>query len=114
MARCWRLPRSKMLMAALTSRSNSVPQSQECQRSDKSFLRTCPQPEHTCEVNLGSTLISVRPAHAALTEHMSTKLPHPASKIDWFNPPLALAPLGRYAPFSSCLGFGFLVRWLVW
>src|SRR2546425_2384729 len=97
-------------MAALTSRSNSVPHSQECHRSDKSFLRTCPQPEHTCEVNLGSTLISVRPAHAALTEHICTKVPHPASTMLLFNPPLALAPLGRYAPFSSCLGLGFLVR----
>src|SRR6266567_6595067 len=91
----WRLPRSRMLTAALTSRSNSVPQSHECQRSDKSFFRTCPQPEHTCEVNLGSTLMIVRPAHAALIVHMLTKVPHPASKIDLFNPPLAAAPLGR-------------------
>src|SRR6266487_3967197 len=65
-----------MLIAALTSRSSSVPQSQECQRSDKSFLRTCPHPEQTCEVNLGSTLFSVRPAHAALTEHRLTKAPN--------------------------------------
>src|SRR6266699_4816720 len=98
-----------MLMAALTSRSNSVPHSQECQRSDKSFLRTCPQPEHICEVYLGSTFISVRPAHAALYVHMLTKLPQPASRILLFNPPFALAPLGRYVPFSSCLGFGRLL-----
>src|SRR6266704_7230585 len=82
-------PRARMLMAALTSRSSSVPHSQVCQRSDKSFLRTCPQPEHTCDVNLGSTLISVRPAHAALTEHMLTKVPQPASKMLLFNPPMA-------------------------
>src|SRR5438093_9705600 len=95
-------------MAAFRSRSNSQPHSQVCQRSDKSFFLMCPQPEHTCEVNLGSTLISVRPAHAALTEHICTKLAQPASKIDWFNPPFALAPFGRDAPFSSCLGFGRL------
>src|SRR5436305_7939173 len=110
MAPCWRLPRSKMLMAALTSRSSSVPHSQLCHRSDKSFLRTCPQPEHTCEVNLGETLMSVLSAHAALTEHRLTKVPQPASKMDLFKPPMALAPLGRYLPVSSCFGFGFLVR----
>src|SRR5712691_9534606 len=114
MADCWRLPRSRMLMAAFTSRSNSVPHSQECQRSDKSFLRTCPQPEHTCEVKLWPTLISVRPAHAALTEHSCTKIPQSASNIDLFNPPFALAPLVRYFPFSSFLGFGFPVSLPVW
>jgi len=45
------LPRAKMLMAAFTSRSSSVPQSHVCQCSDKSLVRTCPQPLQTCEVN---------------------------------------------------------------
>src|SRR5438270_11887721 len=103
-----------MLMGALTSRSNSAPQSHECQRSDKSFLRTCPQLEQICEVNLGLTLRSVLPAHAALQEHILINMPQPASKILLFRPPLALAPLGRYVPFSSCLGLGFLVRLPIW
>src|SRR5437899_10414492 len=103
-------PRVRMLIAAFTSLSSSVPQSHVCHRSDKSFLTRAPHPEQICDVNLGSTLISVRPAHAALCEHSLTKVPQPASKMLLFNPPLALAPLGRYAPFSSCLGFGFLVR----
>ncbi len=54
--------------------------------------------------------MNVLPAHAALLEHRWTKVPQPASKMDVFHPPFALAPLGRYVPFSSCLGFGFLVR----
>src|SRR5579863_6016571 len=107
------LPHARMLMAALTSRSSSAPQSQLCQRSDRSFFLTCPHCEQTCGVNWGSTLMSVLPASSALREHICTKVPQPASKIDLFKPAFAAAPLGRYAPFSSCLGFGFLVRLLV-
>jgi SAM-dependent methyltransferase len=39
-------PRNKMFNAALWSRSNSQPHSQECQRSESSFFTICPQPRH--------------------------------------------------------------------
>ena len=37
-------PRNKMVMAALWSRSSSVPHSQECQRSSRSFGTSCTTP----------------------------------------------------------------------
>src|SRR4249919_545232 len=99
-----------MLMAALISRSNTTPQcTQLWTRSAKSLcgpsLWHC---EQICEVLKGSTKITVRPAHAALTLTNSVNVLHPASKIDLFNPALVLAPLGTYCPFSSCLGAGAL------
>ena len=99
-------------MAALVSLSKTTPQcTQIWTRSSKSLcgpsLWHC---EHICEVLNGSTKITVRPAHAALTLTISVNVLHPASKIDLFNPAFALAPLGKYCPFSSCFGAGALVR----
>src|SRR6266536_974373 len=45
---------------------------------------------------------------AALYIQYSTNWPQPASTMDLFNPLFALPPLGRYFPFSSCLGFARL------
>jgi len=55
----------------------------------------------------------VRPAHAASVLTILVKVDHPASRILLFNPDLAAAPLGRYFPFSSCLGFGRFVKFSV-
>ena len=65
---------------------------------------------HICDVLDGSTKMTVRPAHAALTLTICVNVLHPASKIDLFNPAFAAAPLGTYFPFSSCLGAGAFVR----
>ncbi len=99
-------PRSKMTFADAVSRSSSHPHSQECHRSSNVFLRTVPQWGQVCDVLDGSTKTTLRPAHAALTLTIAVNVLHPASKIDLFNPALALAPLGRYFPFSSCLPCG--------
>jgi len=40
-------PLERMLSAAFTSLSSSAPHSHECQRSDKSFLRTVPHELHS-------------------------------------------------------------------
>src|SRR6266852_8049186 len=102
-----------MSFAELVSLSSSVPHEQLCHRSDRSFLTTAPHPEHSCDVMYGFTKTTVRPAHAALTLTISVNVLHPASRIDLFNPALALAPLGRYCPVvSSCFGAGDLVRFL--
>ena len=91
-------------MAALVSPSNTTPQcTQVWTRSSRSLCGpSLWHREHICEVLKGSTRITERPAHAALTLTISVKAPHPASKIDLFNPAFALAPLGKYCPFSSC------------
>lgn len=39
-------PSARMLIAAFVSLSNSQPHSHECQRSERSFLRIVPHPEH--------------------------------------------------------------------
>jgi hypothetical protein len=96
---CFR-PRSRMTFAEAVSRSSSHPHSQECQRSERSFWRTLPQFGQICEVFLGFTKRTARPAHAALTCSISVNRPHPASEILLFNPPLAAAPLGMYCPAS--------------
>src|SRR5581483_2260981 len=103
-----------MIFAEAVSRSSSHPHSQECHRSSSVFRRTLPHPGQICEVYLGSTKMTVRPAHAALAESISVNMPHPASKILLFNPPFATAPLGTYRPVSSSsLGFGRLIRFFV-
>src|SRR5271157_3682280 len=100
-----------MFVAALVSRSSSVPHSQECHRTSRSFLTMLPHPEHACDVMNGFTKTTSRPALAALAETISVNVAHPASRIDLFSPAFALAPLGRYCPVaSSCLGSGTLVR----
>src|SRR5207237_4298949 len=103
-------PSLRMLTAALVSLSSSVPQLQLCHRSDRSFFTSAPHPEQICDVLNGFTKMTVRPAHAALTLTISVNVLHPASRIDLFNPAFALAPLGKYCPFSSCFGAGALVR----
>src|SRR2546421_4008747 len=103
-----------MSLAALVSRSSSVPHPHECHLTDKSFLTTAPHPEHSCEVFLGFTKTTLRPAHAALVLTIRVKVAHPASRIDVLSPAFAAAPLGRYCPVaSSCLGVGAFVRFLV-
>src|SRR5205814_9330119 len=78
--RCFR-PKSRMTCADAVSRSSSHPHSQECHRSSSVFLRTVPQLGQIWDVLEGLTLRRVRPAHAALYVHSSTKLDHPASLI---------------------------------
>src|SRR5437763_12033862 len=99
-----------MTFADAVSRSSSHPHSQACQRSSSVFLRTVPQLGQIWDVLEGSTKMTVRPAHAALTLTIWVNVLHPASRIDLFNPAFAAAPLGRYFPFSSCLGAGAFVR----
>ena len=101
-----------MTFADAVSRSSSHPHAQECHRSSNVFLRMVPQLGHICDVLYGFTQMTVRPAHAALTLTISVNVFHPASKIDLFNPAFALAPFGRYFPFSSCFGAGAFVRFL--
>jgi hypothetical protein len=72
----------RIFIAALTSRWSSQPHSQECQRSLSSFFTTAPQAEQTCDVNLGSTFTTLRPASSALAARISEKEYHPASLID--------------------------------
>src|SRR5207247_10883359 len=86
----------------------------ECHRSSNVFLRMVPQSGQRCDDLDGSTKMTVRPAHAALTFTISVKVLHPASRMLLFSPAFALAPLGRYWPVSSfCLGFGLFVRFFV-
>src|SRR2546430_14624335 len=99
-----------MTFAEDVSRSISAPQAQECHRSSNAFLRTVPQLGQICDVLDGSTKMTVRPAHAALTLTIPVNVLHPASRILLFNSAFAAAPLGIYFPFSSCLGAGALVR----
>jgi hypothetical protein len=106
-------PRSIITFADAVSRSSSHPHSQECHRSSHVFLRMVWQLGHLCEVLDGSTKMTLRPAHAALTLTICVNVLHPASKMDLFHPAFAAAPLGTYFPFSSCLGAGAFVRGLV-
>ena len=75
-------PARRRLMAALWSRSRSVPHSQECQRSSSSFLTMAPHPLHRWLVMRGSTNTTCRPALAALATQQAWNWPQPASKID--------------------------------
>src|SRR5256714_15375436 len=101
-----------MTFADAVSRSSSHPHSQECHRSSNVFLRMVPQLGQICDVLDGSTKMTVRPAHAALTLTIAVNVLHPASRMDLFNPAFALAPFGRYFPFSSCFAAGAFVRFL--
>src|SRR2546427_9577297 len=89
-----------------------MPHAQLCPLNAGYFLTTAPHPEQSCDVRNGFTKTTVRPAHAALTLTIAVNVLHPASKIDLFNPAFALAPFGRYFPFSSCFGAGAFVRFL--
>ena len=73
-------PARSMFFAALWSRCRLVPHAgQECQRTDKPFETSAPQPLQVCEVNAGLTATTLRPAHAALCVRMMRNAPHPAS-----------------------------------
>src|SRR5207302_7197723 len=105
----------RILMAAFVSLSSSHPHphSQECQRSSRVFFRTMPHCEQTWEVYLGETFSTVRPAHAALCETICWNWPQPASRMLLLSPLFAAAPLGRYVPFSSCLGLARLLTLVI-
>src|SRR6266566_9202023 len=88
-------PRSRITFADAVSRSSSHPHTQECHRSSNVFLRMVPQLGHICDVLDGSTKMTVRPAHAALTLTICVNVLHPVSRIDLFTPAFAAAPLGK-------------------
>src|SRR5260370_34178184 len=103
-------PIRKTTMAELWSRSNSQPQGQECHRSSSVFFLIAPHPLQIWLVCLGSTSSTREPASSALFSHCCTNCAQPASLMDLFNPDLALAPFGRYAPVSaSCFGLARLL-----
>jgi hypothetical protein len=72
-----------MFFAALWSRCRLVPHAgQLCQRTDKPFCTTTPQPEHVWLVEAGFTATTRFPAHAALKARMLRNPLHPASAMD--------------------------------
>src|ERR1051326_7885775 len=95
-----------MFNAALWSRSSEQPHAQECQRSSRSLWTMAPHWLQSWLVYVGSTNTTRRPALSALALQKDWHWPQPASRIDWFNPALAAAPLGRYSPSWSGSGFG--------
>ena len=70
-----------MFLAAFSSRSREHPHSQECQRWDRSFGTTRPQPEHSCVVPRAFTSTKATPALSALDRNVSRKLPQATSLI---------------------------------
>jgi hypothetical protein len=105
-----------MFKAALWSRSRTNPQwGHACVHSSKGFGTTAPHPLQCWLVMRGLTNTTRRPALAALAMQKDWNWPQPASKIDWFKPALAAAPLGRYCPAwsGSGLGSGVAVRFRI-
>ena len=73
-------PRSRMLTAAFTSLSAENPQKgHSWMRTDRSLGTGSPHPEHICDVPLGSTRNTLRPAPCALSHILLLRRPSDAS-----------------------------------